>query len=713
MYPVLPRTLTAAAAFALAAAACTPHPPVDRAIAQGSAAPLSAGPAADETAVEGSAATAPPVAEAPPAPAPLPSVAERERALQALRTAATLAGAGAHREALARYDGVARAVPAFGDWAQLLAADAARQARDGAEVARRMRAISPGSSAAEWGWRTEVRALAELGDPAAALEAATRAGRELPAGPAAAAAWARAGELRAARGDARGAAEDFRRAMRMAPESPGGLQAARGAHDLPGLAPEDHLLIGRTLLRHGGTERGVPMVERFLRSGAGSGEERADAQLHVGRVLFNARRYPEAIPHLRAAAAVRPEASFLLGRSLFRAGDRSGGADGFMTTAQRFPRDPAAAEALLTLGDLARDDGQFSRARSHYAAAVATGVHTQAAADAAVRGAAVALRQGDARAALAGLEAYLAERPRDRFSVAALYWAGRAHQETGARDAARERYRQALDADPYSYYGVRAADRLGTSISAVALPPAPAMAAATRDEVDGAFFRIDLLRDLRMNDEAEFELARVRERMSADPAGLAAVAAGMVPRGQPIAATLLAVRIHRENGAWNEPLLRLAYPFHHRDLIEREARRNGLDPFVVAGLIRQESLFNAVAVSPAGAIGLMQVMPATGRGLARRVGVANYTPALLHQPEVNVRMGTLFLADQMRRWGGHEPDVFAAYNAGPGRVVRWREFPEHRDEDLYVERIPFAETRDYVKKVRANARIYRALYGER
>jgi soluble lytic murein transglycosylase len=137
-----------------------------------------------------------------------------------------------------------------------------------------------------------------------------------------------------------------------------------------------------------------------------------------------------------------------------------------------------------------------------------------------------------------------------------------------------------------------------------------------------------------------------------------------------------------------------------------------LDPYVVAGLIRQESLFNPVAVSPAGAIGLMQVMPATGRSLAQRVGIGTFNPEMLKQPETNVRLGTLFLADQMRRWNGHEPDVFAAYNAGPNRVVRWRQFPEHADEDLYAERIPFAETRDYVKKLRTNARIYRLLYAE-
>jgi soluble lytic murein transglycosylase len=107
----------------------------------------------------------------------------------------------------------------------------------------------------------------------------------------------------------------------------------------------------------------------------------------------------------------------------------------------------------------------------------------------------------------------------------------------------------------------------------------------------------------------------------------------------------------------------------------------------------------------------MQVMPATGRGLARRAGVGTLDAARLKDPETNVKLGTLFLADQVRRYRTLA-EVFAAYNAGPGRVARWRAFPEYRDEDLFVERIPFEETRDYVKKVKLYAGVYEMLYAD-
>jgi len=146
--------------------------------------------------------------------------------------------------------------------------------------------------------------------------------------------------------------------------------------------------------------------------------------------------------------------------------------------------------------------------------------------------------------------------------------------------------------------------------------------------------------------------------------------------------------------------------------VEREARRNGLDPFLVAGLIRRESIFDPNAVSAAGAVGLMQVMPETGAGLAQGAGIAGFRSSMLKDPAVNLRLGTRFLAAQVRRYPTLT-EVFAAYNAGPGRVARWRSFPEYGDEDLFVERIPFEETRTYVKKVRVNVHVYEMLYGGR
>jgi soluble lytic murein transglycosylase len=107
----------------------------------------------------------------------------------------------------------------------------------------------------------------------------------------------------------------------------------------------------------------------------------------------------------------------------------------------------------------------------------------------------------------------------------------------------------------------------------------------------------------------------------------------------------------------------------------------------------------------------MQVTPGTGRALARQLGVHHFSNDMLKHAEYNAHLGMKYLAEQFADFNGRLPVVFAAYNAGPQRITRWREFPEFADDEQFAERIPFAETRDYVKVVQGNASIYRALYG--
>jgi soluble lytic murein transglycosylase len=164
-------------------------------------------------------------------------------------------------------------------------------------------------------------------------------------------------------------------------------------------------------------------------------------------------------------------------------------------------------------------------------------------------------------------------------------------------------------------------------------------------------------------------------------------------------------------GGWNERLLHIIYPFAFRTIVEPEAQRAGVDPFLAAGLIRQESMFQPDAVSGAGAVGLMQVLPATGEALARSVELPRFDDAMLRKPEINVILGVHYLAQQLESYEDRLPLVLGAYNAGPHRITRWSEFPEFADDGLFTERIPFTETREYVKIVQQNARIYRALYG--
>ena len=159
----------------------------------------------------------------------------------------------------------------------------------------------------------------------------------------------------------------------------------------------------------------------------------------------------------------------------------------------------------------------------------------------------------------------------------------------------------------------------------------------------------------------------------------------------------------------NEIDMAQRYPTPFRAEVTAQAREIGLDPAYVYGLIRQESRFVMDARSGAGASGLMQIMPATARWTAKRIGVA-YTSASIADRDMNLRLGTAYLKIILDDFGRSQALAAAAYNAGPRRPRLWREGPT-LGPAVWAENIPFPETRDYVKKVLANATWYAALMG--
>jgi soluble lytic murein transglycosylase len=157
---------------------------------------------------------------------------------------------------------------------------------------------------------------------------------------------------------------------------------------------------------------------------------------------------------------------------------------------------------------------------------------------------------------------------------------------------------------------------------------------------------------------------------------------------------------------------RLAFPLPYRQSVERHAAANKLDPFLVAGLIRQESEFNAGAISRAGAYGLMQVMPSTGRQLARRLRIRRFSSRMLLQPEVNIRLGTMYLRQMLTLHDGDMHATLSSYNAGKSRTDSWMTWANYREPAEFIENVPFTETRNYIQSVLRNADFYRRLYTE-
>lgn len=364
--------------------------------------------------------------------------------------------------------------------------------------------------------------------------------------------------------------------------------------------------------------------------------------------------------------------------------------------------DTTAAAALSLLADVVSDDGNDSESRSLLLQVARRFPTTRYALPARFNAALIALVLGDPTRAndeLASLGSSVPD------GIPATYWRGRAQQALGNTGAARLAWRNVITRDSTTYYAALAAARLGTTSMHVPAVQAgyPRVAA-----VDSALTRISLLRQLGMAPEVQFENERLFLDAPSSSARLLATAAAFAGTDLASRAIALGRRALAAQGP-SVGIFRLIYPVAVRDTIIAQAHTANIDPALVAALIRQESSFNAGATSAAGARGLMQLMPSVARPLAASAGINPWSPSMLYDPGINVMLGVRHLAPLVRSEPAL-PRVLAAYNAGESRVVRWARKRGAEDPEMFTERIPFAETRDYVKAVLRNREFYRVLY---
>lgn len=316
--------------------------------------------------------------------------------------------------------------------------------------------------------------------------------------------------------------------------------------------------------------------------------------------------------------------------------------------------------------------------------------------------------RGDREEAAGVYEAYLLDFPEGRRWGEASYWAARARLELGDTAQARRLLGRLRREEPVSYYSVMAAHLLGETF---VLEVPPGQLAERPPWLGEGLTRLDLLEEAGLVDGAEAEESRLVARARGDAGALLALAEALIERGRTVTGINLGWDLRRGGAPWDLRLLRVLYPFPNREMVAREAAEWGLDPMLVAAVIRQESAFKADIRSPAGAVGLMQVLPSTGRDLARRLGPKGFREEDLEVPDVNLHLGSAFFLEMSRRYRDDLPLVLSAYNAGPARAARWRRYPDASDPERFTESIPFEETRGYVKNVRRNLDLYRALYG--
>ena len=307
----------------------------------------------------------------------------------------------------------------------------------------------------------------------------------------------------------------------------------------------------------------------------------------------------------------------------------------------------------------------------------------------------------------------------------ALYWLGRDAERSGNPAHARAFYRKASDRFPTTYFGQHAAQRLealgpgeeDSSDFLAQIPPAPPL--RPFDEPIAAsvaehWNRAQGLRTIAFDASAELEL-KAAFATTNSPRFLVEAAQVAFDEGH-FAAGMNYGRLavpNFEARKFNEvpvSVWKVLFPFPYESTLRREAERNDFDPMFAAGLIRQESTFQADVVSYANAIGLMQILPKTGKILAKQRKI-RYTKASLFDPNINIELGMLYIADLTRSTGGLEYAA-AAYNAGEDRIALWKSERSYDEVPELVESIPFTQTREYVQIVLRNASMYRQIYGD-
>ncbi|MBB4636280.1 transglycosylase SLT domain-containing protein [Longimicrobium terrae] len=459
------------------------------------------------------------------------------------------------------------------------------------------------------------------------------------------------------------------------------------------------------------------LAARSLRAAIRAGASSDPAQrLRLGRLLYEERDFRPAREVLAGLGAdlsdpaQAAEAELYAARALSRV-DAGAGLAELRKLAERRPGTAAAGTALFLLGDAA---GDVETGIAYYRRAADIPASPDAR-EALMRLGDRRQKAGDPTGATAAWESYVARYPSGETTAELAYKVGVQHERAGRADRARSMYGAAILADPVSYFAIRAGDRSGADPLARALANNRAWPATPRDAGDAkeALGRLEVLDRLGLQTEWKEELDWQTVRLTPRPAALLALAEGLTTSGHPVEGIRLGrALLERRNGEWDARLLRVVFPFPFRDVLTAEADRADVDPYLLAGLVRQESSFRPDAKSWVGATGLSQIMPATGAWLAPNAGVSNFDASLLAVPEINLRMGARYLGDQLERYRGKRDLALAAYNAGPSRADRWRrELGYGADVDAFRERIPFAETREYVHVVLRNAAVYRRLYG--
>ncbi len=632
---------------------------------------------------------------------------------------------GGYDEVSERLQDLTALSPGIGEWLAVAVARGASEAGAPATVARFLAQVEDPRKGSD-AWTLEPDAWAMAGDTARALEALEDLRPRPSTAATAIAALDREWRYRLALGDSTGAVAAMEALLDRTTSGAAAVAAARAHWEVAeGSGPAT---LRRVAAAFSGAAEYGPAVRAWrvaVERGAVLGERE---RLRLARAYNGSGDRGSAVELYRELSVSGDAAVGAEALRAWRAIRIAQGRHGDAATLQgwlleRYPSSAEAVDVVFFRAEDHRDAGRFDRAIDEYRRASEMRPTADRAGLARMRWAQIHLSRGEYAEAAQVFRDYLARFPNGRRWEEASYWAARAARAAGDSTGTGALLARIGRENPLSYYAELAARLTGvgtTHLDALIAartdsddPPAPEPPAAIREWLAEELRILRVLDEIGLEEMATAQIRILRSGAADFPWATLALARAFNEGGRSIEGIRMGWDLREQGMEWSRELLEVVYPFPHRELIAARATEMELDPWLVAGLVRQESAFEEEIGSSAGAIGLMQIMPATGRQLARAAGPSGYGTESLRTAEVNVHLGTRYLSELMERYDGDLRLVLSAYNAGPSRANRWRNFPEFEDPDRFVERIPFLETRNYVKSVTRNRALYRWLYGTR
>ena len=657
---------------------------------------------------------APPIAALPPVtPAPPPT--PRELA----RTALTLFDEKNYDQAVPALETAARAYPVVAPFLRLRLAEA-EVARGNVQKAAAVLSeiIALGDSSATTVARIRLPAVyAQAGD-AASADAAWQQAMLIPVDELTESDFTALAKALAAAGRADLAARTRMRLLteytngRFTEETYGFLREAIAA-----LPASEQLAIGGKLARANRYDQALEILNRVGTA--------PDARATRMRALFNSRNYTQLLEETPDADLTDPSLILLRARAAWRDDRPQEMLAGVERLEKTFPGTAQTAEArVMRAKYFVTDVIDYARAVEDLSAAIDAGAVCNDGENIWNLGYTYVLwgRYDDA---LKVFDRYIRSYPDGDWKTNSLFWSAKVHDRFGRTVERDAKAGQIVAEYPFSYYSYRVKQLWGDGAAAALgrRPDSAAEAAAaprrfpdlTAPE-DPRLGVVRALLDIELNRSAAREMKVLAEKYADSPAMQFMLADVYVRGGEPFKANTTLQRQFREfirHGGTNIPqrFWEILYPLPYWETIRQEAARRSLDPYLVASVIRQESGFEPTTVSNAGAVGLMQIMPAEASRIAEVGGLGPVTRESLFDPMTNIAVGAAELRQKLDAWNGDEVLAIASYNAGEEPVRGWiARTPPSGDVDLFIESIPFAETRLYVKTVTRNRNEYKRIY---